>query len=140
MPLVIHSQPNRIGLTSRQTLLLVFAGASLWFLAAVLLRIIAPMGALEGTMRGVSYALVIPGTYPFVLLTKWLVALRDDQMAIGIAVATTTALLIDGIVVAWFPAVYGGHLPQVTNCAAIILWGAGVALLLSFFMNKGEYK
>lgn len=134
------SQTNRIGLTQRQTLLLVATGAALWFLAALLLRIIAPMGALEGIMRSVTYALVIPGTFPFVLLTRWLVALRDDQMGIGIAVATMTALLIDGIVVAWFPSVYGGQLPQVTNCAAIILWGAGVALLLGFFMNKGEYK
>jgi hypothetical protein len=134
------SQTNRIGLTQRQTLLLVATGAAFWFLAALLLRIIAPMGALEGIMRGVSYALVIPGTFPFVLLARWLVALRDDQMGIGIAVATMTALLIDGIVVAWFPAVYGGQLPQVTNCAAIILWGAGVALLLGFFMNKGALK
>lgn len=134
---MIHSQPNRIGLTSRQTLLLVVAGTSLWFLAAVLLRMIAPMGALDGRMRAVTYALVIPGTVPFVFVTKWLVSLRDDQMALGIAVATTTALLIDGIVVAWFPSIYGGHLSQVTNCAAIILWGAGIALLLGFFMNKG---
>lgn len=134
------SQTNRIGLTQRQTLLLVATGAALWFLAALLLRIIAPMGALEGMMRGVTYALVIPGTFPFVLLTRWLVALRDDQMGVGIAVATMTALLIDGIVVAWFPAVYGGQLPQVTDCAAIILWGAGVALLLGFFMNKGALK
>ncbi|TSB01743.1 hypothetical protein [Sphingorhabdus contaminans] len=134
------SQTNRIGLTQRQTLLLVATGAALWFVAAVLLRIIAPMGALEGTMRGVSYALVIPGTLPFVFLTRWIARLRDDQMGIGIALATMTALLIDGIVVAWFPAVYGGHLPQVTNCAAIILWGAGVAILLGFFMNKGALK
>jgi hypothetical protein len=134
------SQTNRIGLTQRQTLLLVATGAALWFVAAVLLRIIAPMGALEGTMRGVSYALVIPGTLPFVFLTRWIARLRDDQMGIGIALATMTALLIDGIVVAWFPAVYGEHLPQVTNCAAIILWGAGVAILLGFFMNKGALK
>ncbi|WP_373474584.1 hypothetical protein [Sphingorhabdus sp.] len=133
---MIHSQPNRIGLTSRQTLLLVVAGTLLWFLAAVLLRIVAPRGALEGGMRAITYALVIPGTFPFILVTKWFVSLRDNQMALGIAVATTTALLIDGIVVAWFPLIYGGHLPQVTNCAAIILWGAGIALLLGFLMNK----
>ena len=65
---------------------------------------------------------------------------RCSLRLITAAAFATTALLIDGIVVAWFPAVYGGHLPQVTDCAAIILWGAGVALLLGFFMNKGEYK
>ena len=128
--------PNRLGLTSRQSLLLVIIGAMLWFLAAVILRIVAPMGALEGTARAVTYALIIPGTLPFVLLTRALVKLRRDQTAIGIAVVTATALLIDGIVVAWFPIVYGGALPQVTNCAAAILWGAGIGMVLSFVLNK----
>ena len=128
--------PNRLGLTSRQSLLLVIIGAMLWFLAAVILRIVAPMGALEGTAHAVTYALIVPGTLPFVLLTRALVKLRRDQTAIGIAVVTATALLIDGIVVAWFPIVYGGALPQVTNCAAAILWGAGIGMVLSFVLNK----
>lgn len=132
------SAPNRIGLSSSQAVLLVFIGAALWALAAVILRIVAPMGALEGSARAVTYALIIPGTLPFVFLTKTLAKLRPDQMFTGVAVVTTTALLIDGIVVAWFPAVYGGALPQVTNCAAAILWGAGVGLVLAFIFNKGE--
>lgn len=128
--------PNRLGLTSGQTLFLVMISAVLWFLAAIILRIVAPMGALEGSARITTYALVIPGTLPFVVLTRILVKLRHDQTAIGIAVVTATALLIDGIVVAWFPIVYGNDLPQVTNCAAAILWGAGVGLVLAFIMNR----
>lgn len=131
---------NRIGLSNQQTVLLIVIGAALWLLAAIILRLIAPMGALEGTARFITYALVIPGTLPFVLLTKMLVQLLPSQMFIGVAVATTTALLIDGIVIAWFPAVYGGTLPQVTNCAATILWGAGVGLFLAFMLNKGPCK
>jgi hypothetical protein len=127
---------NRLGLTNGQTLILVVIGAALWFLAAVILRIIAPMGALEGATRGLTYALVIPGTLPFVALTRILAGLRHDQMVTGIAVVTATALLIDGIVVAWFPVVYGGALPQVTNSEAAILWGAGVGLVLAFILNK----
>ena len=128
---------NRIGLSNRQTVLLIVIGAVLWFLAAIILRLIAPMGALEGSARFFTYALVIPGTLPFVLLTRALVKLFPHQLFTGVAVATTTALLIDGIVIAWFPAVYGGSLPQVTNCAAIILWGAGIGLALAFILNKG---
>jgi hypothetical protein len=128
---------NRIGLSSQQTVLLIIIGAVLWFLAAIILRLIAPMGALDGSARFITYALVIPGTLPFVLLTRTLVKLFPHQLFTGVAVATTTALLIDGIVIAWFPAVYGGALPQITNCAAIILWGAGVGLVLAFILNKG---
>jgi hypothetical protein len=131
---------NRIGLTNQQTVLLIIIGAILWFLAAIILRSIAPMGALEGSARFTTYALVIPGTLPFVVLTKMLVKLLPHQLFTGIAVATTTALLIDGIVIAWFPAVYGGALPQVTNCAAIILWGAGVGMVLAFMLNKRASK
>lgn len=131
---------NRIGLTISQTILLISIGAALWLLAAIILRFIAPMGALEGTARLITYALVIPGTVPFVILTKMIVKLLPHQLFTGVAVATTTALLIDGVVIAWFPAVYGGALPQVTNCAAVILWGAGVGLVLAFVMNKGANK
>lgn len=135
MPKAAH---NRLGLTSGQSISLIGIGAALWFLAALILRAVAPMGALEGTSRAITYALVIPGTLPFVILTRFLVKLRHDQIAIGIAVATATALLIDGIVVAWFSGVYSGDIGQVTNCAAAILWGAGVALGLGFIMNIGE--
>lgn len=130
------SVTNRIGLTSGQTAVLMVIGAALWCLAAIVLRIVAPMGALEGAARAITYALIIPGTLPFVFLTRILARLRQDQIAIGVAVVTATALLIDGIIVAWFPVVYGGALPQVTDCAAAILWGAGVGLVLAFMMNK----
>lgn len=131
---------NRIGLSHGQTVLLVILGAALWFLAAVILRVIAPMGALEGNMRAVTYALVIPCTLPFVLLVRFLVRLRPDQLFTGVGVATMTALIIDGIVIAYVPAVYGGSLPQVTNCAAIILWGAGLGILLASIFNRGAEK
>jgi hypothetical protein len=132
--------PNRIGLTNGQTLLLILIGAALWGFAAIILRLIAPMGALEGSARAITYALLVPITLPFVWLVRAAVKLRPDQTFTGVAIATTTALLLDGIVIAYFPAVYGGTLPQVTNCAAAILWGAGVGMVLAFLMNKGETK
>lgn len=131
-----HAVYNRLGLTSGQSIALVAIGAALWFIAAIILRNIAPMGALEGTARAITYALVIPGTLPFVILTRVIAKLRHDQIAIGIAVVTTTALLIDGIVVAWLPGIYSNEIRHVTACAAAILWGAGVGLLLGFILNK----
>ena len=127
---------NLLGLTTGQTTLLIIIGAALWFLAALIPRMVAPNGALEGSMRMVTYALVIPGTLPFVWLTKVITQLRRNQIAVGVALVTATALLIDGIVVAWFSALYGDNAPDVKNCAAAILWGAGVGLVLGFIMNK----
>ncbi len=133
-------QINRIGLKYGQTFLLIGLGAALWFLAAIILRVIAPMGALEGSMRTVTYAIVIPATVPFIFLVRKLAKLRPDQLFTGIGVATATALITDGIVIAYFPSVYGGTLPHITNCAAIILWGAGVGMLLASIFNRGAEK
>lgn len=118
--------------------MLILTGAALWLFAAVILRVVGPMGALEGSARAITYALVVPGTLPFVWMTRTLAKLRHDQVALGVAVVTATALLIDGVVVAWFPVVYGGSPPQVTNSAAAILWGAGVGLVLAFIFNKED--
>lgn len=133
-----HAVFNRLGLTYGRSIALIGIGAALWCIAAIVLRNIAPMGALEGTARVITYTLVIPGTLPFVILTRRLVKLRHDQIAVGIAVVTATALLIDGIVVAWLPNIYSNEIQHVTACAAAILWGAGVGLVLAFLMNKED--
>ncbi len=127
---------SRIGLTAGQTLMLIVIGAVLWFAAAVLLRTIGPNGAFEGNRHILLYALTIPATIPFVWLVQKLVGLADDRIAIGYSLATATALLLDGIAVAWFPSLYGSDLPQVANSAAVILWGAGVGMVLAFIMNR----
>jgi hypothetical protein len=135
-----NATANRIGLTNRQMTAMMLIGFTLWALAAIILRMISPMGALEGASRAITYAVVIPATAPFVLITKTVAKLRSDQIFTGIAVVTATALLIDGIVIAWFPAIYGDNPTDVITCAAAILWGAGVGLALAFIFNSGEAK
>ena len=127
---------RRLGLSTRQTGTLAVIGAVLWFIAAILLRTIGPLGAFDGGNRVLLYALTIPGTIPFVWMTQRLARLASNQIAIGIAIVTATALLLDGVAVAWFPQLYGHGLAQVTSSAAAILWGAGIGLILAFLMNK----
>ena len=127
---------SRIGLTTKQTLALAIIGAVLWFAAAVLLRTIGPNGAFQGNRHILLYALTIPATVPFIWLVQKLVRLANNRIAIGYSLATATALRLDGVAVAWFPALYGSDLPQVANSAAAILWGAGVGMVLAFVMNR----
>ena len=129
---------RRLGLSTRQIGTLAVIGAVLWFIAAILLRNIGPLGAFEGGNRVLLYALTIPGTIPFIWMTQRLARLASNQIAIGIAIVTATALLLDGVAVAWFPQLYGYELAQVTSSAAAILWGAGVGLMLAFLMNKED--
>ena len=122
-------------LSSRQIVTLAVFGAALWFLAAMLVRTIAPMGALGGAWRMLTYALVVPGTVPAILLARPLARLRRDQRTIGITIVTAAALLLDGAAFAWFPILYGTDPALVLAGAAVILWGAGVGLILGVMMS-----
>lgn len=135
-----RASPSPPNLRKSQITILAGYGAVLWFAAAMLVRTIGAMGALDGGSAILTYALVIPGTVPAILAARPLAALRDDQTIIGIAVITASALLLDGIAHAWFPAIYGTDPALIVKGAAAIFWGAGVGLVLAFIMNKGESK
>lgn len=125
-----------VAMSARQVAVLIGLGAGLWFLAAMILRLVAPIGALDGTARALTYALVIPGTIPAVWLIWKLPGLRRDQLALGGAIATATATLLDGVALAWFPGLYAGDVRLVAACGAAILWGAGVGLALTLLLNR----
>lgn len=126
----------RTGFSGFQLAVLMATGVALWFGAALLLRWLAAAGWLEGGARALVYALVVPGTIPFVMITRALARLRADQMALGVALVTATALLLDGIAVAQFPALYGATDARVLASSAAVLWGAGVAIMLGFAWNR----
>jgi hypothetical protein len=136
MPAVTTSNAQQ--LTAIQIVILAIYGAVLWFAAAMLVRAIGPMGALDGGWRLLSYALVIPGTVPAIIIARPIAKLRADQTIAGISVVTATALLLDGIAHAWFPAIYGTDPALIVKGAAAIFWGAGVGLVLALTMNKGD--
>ncbi|WP_295526447.1 hypothetical protein [Novosphingobium sp. Chol11] len=128
---MVGSAQNDGGLSFGQSAMLVAIGIALWFVAAMLLRQIAPLGVFDGPARIALYALTVPGTWPFVLLTQRLVRLAPDQIVPGIALVTAAALLTDSFVFAWFPWIYGAA-EYHRDCAAAVFWGAAVGLLLSF--------
>ena len=122
-------------LTARQMGTLVAIGAILWFAAAMLVRIIGPMGVFEGTNRLWTYLLVIPGTLPFVLLVRRSAGLATNQHATGMAVSTAAAMLLDGIALAWLPGLYADTVELVAAAGAVILWGAGVGMVLGYLLD-----
>ena len=125
-----------IPLSPRQIAILTGMGALLWFLAANLLRILGPMGIFEGYNRVLLYVLIVPGTLPFAILVWKIAGLARDQIALGFAVSTAIATLLDGVALAWFPSLYGAAVEEVAACGAAILWGAGVGLVLGFLLNR----
>ena len=122
--------------SARQTSILVMLGIAFWFAAAMLVRFIAPMGALDGNARILTYALVIPGTASMVIVIRKLAGLRRIQTGYGVMIVTAIALLFDGIAHAWFPMLYGPDPALHVAGAAIIFWGAGVGLVLGLLMSR----
>lgn len=126
---------DRNALAPRQVLILAAMGAILWFAAAMLIRVIGPIGVFEGTNRLLTYLLVIPGTLPFVFLVRRSAGLAASQHGIAMAIGTTAAALLDGIALAWFPQLYGDTVELVAAAGAVILWGAGVGMALGFILD-----
>ena len=109
---------------------LVLIGAGLWFGAARLLAAVGPMGAFAAPGIFILYALVIPGTWPFILLAR---RITQGRTLLGVAIATATASLLDGNALVWMPGLYGA---DPAGAGAAILWGVGVALVLGLVMDK----
>jgi hypothetical protein len=119
-----------------QLIRLIALGATLWLLAALLLRFLAPMGVYDGMGRYALYLLIIPGTFPFILLVRYFARLAPDQTGMGVAVVTAAAILLDGISLGWFPQLYGEGVENAANAGAAILWGGGIAITLGVLMNR----
>lgn len=120
----------------RQLVILAASGAVLWLVAALALRALAPLGVYDGAARGVLYAVIVPGTLPFVVLLPRVAGMPRAQTVMAVAVALAVALLLDGAALAWAPWLYGTTAAQIAGAGATILWGAGVFLALALLVAR----
>lgn len=128
------SQPAAVqSIKPSQIIIMAIYGGILWFVAAMIIRAVEPLGGQEVPGILLLYASMVPGFYPFVLLARRIANLRHDQTLIGVAIATGTAALIDAHALIFIPELYG---PRPTAAGATILWGIGVVLLMAAAMNR----
>ncbi len=120
------------GVSRTQSLALLVWGVVLWFVAALITRVVGPLGAYQGMGTAALYALIIPGTVPVLYLTRLIMGLRPNQTAVAMTIVTMAALFCDGIA---FAAIRQLYWADSTSAAGSILWGAAVAIGLGFAMN-----
>jgi len=102
-----------------------------WFLAAMFIRFVGPIGVFHGYKLIALYALTIPATVPLNARSRKLVRAPKSQMVTIIAVTSAVATILDGVAMSQFPALYGSD-PAITGAgAAWLLWAIGVAGALS---------
>ena len=119
-------------LTARQSATMTLAGIVLWYAAALLLRGLSDAHLLGGASGALVFALIVPGTLPFVLLLQRLGRLSAEQMVPGYALATTAALLCDGVAMTWHPTLYGADDLAARLAAGAVIFGGAVGLALAF--------
>ena len=125
-------------LTARQMSVAAVCGLVLWLAAALLLRVIGPMGVYDGAARIALYVAIIPGTVPVLWLMRALARLQPGQMVPAMAMGTGTATIMDGVALAWFPDLYGAGVALHAGAGGTILWGGGVGLLLAFWFDRAR--
>ena len=121
-------------LSPRQMAMSAAIGIVLFLAAALLVRALQPIDPFTDPTRFLVYALVVPGTVPVIPLLRRLAKLAPGQTVAAMAMGTAAATLCDGIALAWFPSLYGAGDAHIAGAGAVILWGAGVGLLLGFLL------
>lgn len=125
-------------ISSKQLAFCVSYGLALWLGAILLIRAMGPMGVLSGWGLVLSFALLVPGTLPAVLLTQRIMGPSKDQLLLGVTIISTIALLLAGLCFSFWPWLYGKDMPQVISAAGFILWGGGIGFVLALIVAKDK--
>lgn len=128
--------PTRLPFSTTQMATLIVAGVIFWFIGALICRYAGASGAFDGSNRVLLYAALIPGTLPVILLVRRIARLAPDEIALGSAIATATAIACDGIALVVIPDLYGTGTEQTAASGAVILWGGAVAIAIGCWLNR----
>lgn len=125
-------------LSLRAWIILVITGTALWAIGVALLRWLAAMDWLTGTAHIIVYALTVVGTVPLIPIGRIAAGLPPSETARSVTVVSLTALLIDGVVIGYFPWIYSADEATARLCAGALLWGVGIALALGLIMQPHQ--
>jgi hypothetical protein len=130
------SPTERSPATPTQLSILAAMGALYWFLAALIVRWTAPIWAGLDGRTALTFALIVIGTLPALLLGLRVAGLGRNRSQVAALVMTGAALLLDGLALTWGRSLYGSDPATVLSGAASIMWGAGVALAFGWFLEQ----
>lgn len=129
----LTAQAHLVAFSPRRLAALVALGVTFWFLAALLVRVLGPYVFTEGNpYRWLMFVLTVPLSYGFLHTARLLVRLQRAELASAIAIMTTVATLCDGTALTCCYTLYGATHEIALFGAAVILWGAGVGILVGY--------
>lgn len=105
----------------------------LWLAAALYIHLMPR--ALTDPIRGaVGFAVSLPVGWLSVVMIQYVGKLAPRQLLWGVGLVGALAMMIDGVVLRWFPAVYGSDPTAIRLGAAWLLWGYGASLAIAVGM------
>jgi|SRR5882724_8490214 len=121
-------------LNKAQVLVLIALSVAFWALATLYIRFLP--GAFTSPVQGaIGFITTLPIAWLSVVLTRSAARLSASQLLPGVAIVGALAMMIDGVMLRWFSAVYSADQIVVRLGAAWLLWGYGVSLCITIFMS-----
>jgi hypothetical protein len=117
-----------------QVLILIALSAVFWVLATLYIHFLP--GAFTNPVQGATgFITTLPIAWLSVLLTRSVARLSANQLLPGVGIVGAIAMMIDGIVLRWFPIAYSSDQIILRLGAAWLLWGYGVSLCVALLMS-----
>lgn len=121
--------------------LFVFLGTAFWFQAAMIIRFFETTVFSEGNPKLILFfVLAIPLTLLSMYITKLVGNLQFNELLKPVVIMTFTATFLDAIALTWFRQLYSQSFEVALHGAAWILWGVGVGLLFSYYLDQKGRK
>jgi hypothetical protein len=120
-------------LAPSQCLKLVLVSLALWVAATLYIRFF-PSAMLDPVTGGLSFLTTFLFAWLSIVIIRVVAVLNADQLIAGVSIVGTVAMMIDGAVLHWWPAIYGESETVVRLGAAWLLWGYGVSLGIALLM------
>lgn len=124
-------------MTKSKQVLFLALGAAFWFIAAMIIRFFGTTVFSENNPKLILFfVLAIPLTIASIYITKLLAKLQFSELLKPVVIMTFTATFLDGIALTWFRQLYSQSFEVALHGASWILWGAGLGLLFSFYLEQ----
>ena len=118
-------------------LLFLVLGTLFWLNAALIIRFFGAAVFTEHNLWLILfYVLAIPLTLASLYLTKIIGRLPYEELLKPVVIITFAATFLDAIAMTWFRSLYSESFEVAFHGAAWILWGVGLGLLFSYYLNQ----
>ena len=119
--------------STRQIVVVCIMGLAFWWVGALSVRFLSPLGFFGPTSSVLAFAAAYPVGWFGVWVIARLARLHPAQVVPGIALGTIVATSCDGVALTWVPWLYGSEPSAIVLGAGWILWGAAAFFAAAFF-------